>query len=71
MAPNISDFERVLRVVLGIYAMLLGFMFIQGVIGAILGVLGVVAFLTGATGFCGLYHLLGKTSPAGAVEKEG
>lgn len=60
MVQNISDRERVLRVVLGIYSMLLGFMFIQGVVGIVIGVIGVIAFLTGATGFCGLYVLLGK-----------
>jgi hypothetical protein len=63
MAQNISSFERVLRVILGIYAMLLGFLFISGVVGTIVGILGIVSFLTGATGFCGLYTLLGREGP--------
>ncbi|MFP4345041.1 MAG: DUF2892 domain-containing protein [Anaerolineales bacterium] len=71
MAQNISSFERVLRVILGIYAMLLGFLFIQGVVGIIVGILGIVSFLTGATGFCGLYALLGKEAPEPAVDEEG
>ena len=60
MKHNIGDVERILRVVLGIFAMLLGFLFIQGVAGIILGVLGGIAFLTGAVGWCGIYVLLGK-----------
>ncbi len=60
MKHNIGEVERVLRVILGIFAMLLGFLFIQGVVGNILGVLGGIAFLTGAVGWCGIYVLLGK-----------
>ncbi len=62
MKPNIGDGERLIRVVLGIYAMLLGFLFIQGVVGIILGVLGLIAFATGASGWCGIYTLFGKST---------
>jgi hypothetical protein len=60
MKQNITDFERILRAALGIYAMLLGFMFIQGLAGMILGLLGVISFVTGAVGWCGIYTLMGK-----------
>ncbi len=62
MKPNIGDGERLIRVILGIYGMLLGFLFIQGVVGIILGVVGLVAFATGASGWCGIYALLGKST---------
>jgi len=62
MKPNIGDGERLIRTILGIYAMLLGFLFIQGVVGIILGVLGLIAFATGASGWCGIYALLGKST---------
>lgn len=62
MKLNIGDGERLIRVILGIYAMLLGFLFIQGVVGIILGILGLVAFATGASGWCGIYTLLGKST---------
>ncbi len=62
MKPNIGDGERLIRVILGIYAMLLGFLFIQGVVGIILGIVGLVAFATGAVGWCGIYALLGKST---------
>jgi hypothetical protein len=71
MKPNIGDGERLIRVILGIYGMLLGFLFIQGVVGIILGILGLIAFATGAVGWCGIYTLLGKsTLKATAVEPE-
>ena len=62
MKPNIGDGERLIRVILGIYGMLLGFLFIQGVVGIILGILGLIAFATGASGWCGIYTLLGKST---------
>jgi len=62
MKPNIGDGERLIRVILGIYVMLLGFLFIQGIVGSILGILGLIAFATGAAGWCGIYTLLGKST---------
>jgi len=62
MKPNIGDGERLIRTILGIYAMLLGFLFIQGVVGIILGVLGLMVFATGAVGWCGIYTLMGKST---------
>lgn len=62
MKPNIGDGERLIRVILGIYGMLLGFLFIQGVVGIILGILGLMVFATGASGWCGIYTLLGKST---------
>lgn len=58
MEQNIGEMERMLRVILGIYAMLLGFLFVQGIIGIILGVVGGIAFVTGLIGWCGIYKLL-------------
>jgi hypothetical protein len=67
MEQNIGEMERLLRVILGIYAMLLGFLFVQGVVGIILGVVGGIALLTGLTGWCGIYTLL-KREPVKAEE---
>ena len=60
---NVSDTERFIRVVLGIFGMLLGFLFIQGTAGTLLGIFGVIAFITGAVGWCGVYVLLKKELP--------
>jgi hypothetical protein len=62
MKPNIGEKERLYRTILGVYGMLVGFFFIQGVIGVILGVLGLISLVTGLTGFCGIYYFTGKSS---------
>lgn len=55
---NVGERDRLFRTILGIYAMLLGFLFLQGVIGAVVGALGAVSLTTGLTGWCGIYTLL-------------
>lgn len=60
MKPNIGERERLFRTLLGIYAMLLGFLFIQGIVGAIVGIIGFIGLATGVTGWCGIYALLKK-----------
>ncbi|OQA23542.1 MAG: hypothetical protein BWY63_00145 [Chloroflexi bacterium ADurb.Bin360] len=60
---NVGDLERLLRVILGIYAMLLGFLFISGLVGNLLGFVGLLVFATGATGWCGIYALMGRELP--------
>ncbi len=69
MENNIQERERLLRTILGIYAMLLGFLFIQGVIGIILGVVGTLGLLTGAIGWCPMYTLLRKSPPPAQTTK--
>lgn len=60
MKPNMGELERILRATLGVYGMLLGFLFVQGTVGTLIGVVGAIAFLTGAVGWCGVYALLGR-----------
>lgn len=59
---NVGQTDRLLRTILGIYAMLFGFLFAQGIIGAIIGVIGLAAFITGLVGWCGIYAILGKST---------
>jgi len=59
MQPNVGERDKLLRTILGIYAMLVGFLFIQGVVGIIVGVLGLIALVTGLVGRCGIYALFG------------
>lgn len=74
MEQNVGEKDRLFRTIFGVYGMLLGFLFIQGVIGIILGVLGLVSLGTGITGWCGIYTLLGKStvqaSPEPAAETQ-
>lgn len=70
---NVGDGDRLLRVILGLFAMLLGILFIQGVVGMIIGFVGLVSLLTGLVGWCGLYTLLGintYTEPSGSGSNE-
>lgn len=62
MKPNVSEKERLYRTILGVYAMLLGFLFIQGVVGIILGIIGLISLFTGLTGWCAIYHFMGKST---------
>ncbi len=71
MGVNEGTVDRVIRVLLGLG---LGYLAYQGVGGAagtwIFGVLGAVAFITGATGFCALYRLLGvRTCPVPSASR--
>lgn len=67
---NVSDTERIIRAVLGIFGMLLGFLFIQGTVGTLVGVLGMLVFITGAVGWCGIYVLLKRELPVEEVSSE-
>ncbi len=59
MEANVGKLDQLLRFVCGTFAMLVGFLFIQGVFGIIIGILGVIAVVTGAIRYCGAYTLLG------------
>lgn len=65
MQTNLSDREKLLRTIFGVYLMLLGFLFIQGVVGILLGIVGLALLATGAMGWCPLYVWLKRsTAPA-------
>ena len=69
MESNVGSRDRLLRTIFGVYGMLLGFLFIQGLVGNILGILSTVSLLTGIVGWCGIYSLLGiSTLGAGELE---
>lgn len=59
LEPNVGDLDRLLRLIFGIYGMLMGFLFIRGVVGIILGIVSLILLITGFTRFCGIYKLLG------------
>jgi hypothetical protein len=70
MKQNVGEKDRLFRTIFGVYAMLLGFLFIQGVVGIILGALGAIAFITGLTGVCMIYTLLGISTRKEDENKE-
>ncbi len=69
MQPNLSDREKLLRTIFGVYLMLLGFLFIQNVLGILLGIVGLALLVTGVLGWCPLYVWL-KRSTAPAMSEE-
>ncbi len=62
MKRNVGDLDGLIRAILGVYAMLLGFLFIQHLVGTILGIIGLIALVTAITGRCILYTLWGKST---------
>ncbi len=70
MKPNVGERDRLFRTIFGVYGMLLGFLFIQGVVGIVIGVVSAISLITGITGICGIYTLLGISTRKGAGEEE-
>ena len=62
MERNVGERDKLLRTIFGVYGMLLGFLFIPGIVGTILGVIGLVSLVTGMVGWCGIYSLLGVST---------
>lgn len=56
---NEGGADRVIRVIIGIALLALGLFKVHGAGGVVLDVLGAVSLVTGLTGFCALYSLIG------------
>ncbi len=54
-ALNVGGFDRIFRIVLGIILVALGFFFLSGALGTVVGVIGFIPLLTGLVGWCPLY----------------
>jgi hypothetical protein len=59
VSRNEGLIDRAVRVVLGAALLAIGFGVVQGVAGTVVGIIGIVPLLTGLTGYCPLYALLG------------
>jgi hypothetical protein len=59
MTKNEGKNDRVIRAVVGIIFILLGATIFTGTLSIAMYVIGVISIITAATGFCGLYKLLG------------
>jgi uncharacterized membrane protein len=59
MKVNEGPTDRIIRAVLGVALVLAGLLAVEGTAGIVLVVLGGIVLVTAATGFCGLYALLG------------
>jgi len=69
MPCNEAMFDRALRVVVGLTLLTLGWgNFVGGTLGTVFQWLGFVPLLTGLTGFCPLYSIIGYNGCKRAVE---
>ena len=57
MKVNMSSIDRVLRVLIGIAMVVVGFAVLEGTTGIVVGIVGLVPLLTGLIGWCPLYTL--------------
>jgi hypothetical protein len=55
MKVNMSSIDRVLRVLVGIAMVVVGFAVLDGTAGIVVGIVGIIPLLTGLTGWCPLY----------------
>ena len=54
---NVGSSDRLLRIVLGLILIVVGFFFLTGIVGSIVGVIGFIPLLTGLVSWCPLYSL--------------
>jgi hypothetical protein len=55
MNQNVGSTDRIIRIVLGLILAAVGFFFMSGSLGIILGIIGLVLLVTGALSWCPLY----------------
>ena len=60
MKSNEGSTDRIIRVILGIVLIIVGWLVLRNsVLGVILDIIGVILLITAVTGFCLIYRLLG------------
>jgi len=57
MKLNEAPWDRIIRVVLGVVLLYVGFGVMSGTGGIIVGIIGLIPLITGLVGFCPLYSL--------------
>lgn len=59
MERNVGNTDRIIRLVIGIVLIGVGFGAISGIAGTIIGVIGIFLVITGILARCILYNILG------------
>ena len=59
MSKNEGTIDRVIRVIIGLAMLYVGFFVMTGAWGIVVGILGFVPLLTGAIGYCPMYSIFG------------
>ena len=67
-AQNVGSIDRIIRIVLGLALIVIGFFVSGGTAGTIVGVIGFISLLTGLAGRCPLYLLLKFSTRPGSAK---
>jgi len=60
MKPNEGTTDRIIRLILGVVLIIIGWLGLgNNTLGIILDIIGVILLITGITGFCAIYRILG------------
>jgi uncharacterized membrane protein HdeD (DUF308 family) len=60
MKPNEGTTDRLIRLIVGVVLIIIGWLVLgNNTLGIILDVVGVILLITGITGFCTVYKILG------------
>jgi len=63
MKRNEGSTDRIIRVILGIVLIIIGWLVLgNSTLGVILDIIGVILLITAITGFCAIYRLLGVST---------
>lgn len=55
MKLNVGGIDRILRIVVGLVLVVVGFFVLSGTLGTVVGIVGLIPLATGAIGWCPLY----------------
>jgi Inner membrane protein YgaP-like, transmembrane domain len=67
-AQNVGNVDRIVRVVLGLALIAIGFFVLGSTVGTIAGVIGFIFLLTGLVGWCPLYLLFKFSTRPGSAK---
>jgi hypothetical protein len=64
-SANESTSDRIVRAILGVVLLALGWFFTGGVLRIVILIVGAIALITAATGFCLIYRVFGLSTKRG------
>lgn len=62
MRPNVGNADRIIRIVIGMIALVSGSIWLTGPARNAANIVATVALITGMNGFCGLYAMTGLST---------
>ena len=59
LVPNENKLDRIVRLIIGIFALIIGYFMPSGIWQNIVYIIGAIGLFTAFTGFCLLYNIFG------------